>query len=178
MALTRVGLVLLLSLAACTTNTSQLPKVAARESITVTSLAFQDGGRIPAAFTCDGQEAHPPLEWSGGPPAEEFVLFMVDKDASEFVHWVVYGIPGTVTALQAGAVPPFLKEGLNSFGKSSYGGPCPPRGDEAHHYVFTVYSLRLAKGAGLQPGASLDQVVAAVRCCVQAVGSLSGTYGG
>ena len=88
---------------------------------------------------------------------------MVDPDADEFVHWIVYGIPGTITAVDAASLPPGAKEGMNGFGRTGYGGPCPPRTDRAHTYLFTVYSLRVARAARLGPGASLEDVLEAIR---------------
>jgi len=31
------------------------------------------------------------------------------------------------------------------FGKPGYGGPCPPKGDKPHRYIFTVYALKVPK---------------------------------
>jgi len=31
------------------------------------------------------------------------------------------------------------------FGVPGYGGPCPPKGDPAHHYQFTVFAVDAAK---------------------------------
>jgi Raf kinase inhibitor-like YbhB/YbcL family protein len=102
---------------------------------------------------------------------------MVDQDADEFVHWIVYGIPGHIPAVGPVLPPPGAREGRNGFERVGYGGPCPPRGDSAHTYLFTVYSLRVARTEGLGPGASLDEVLEVIRCCIQAQGSLSATYG-
>ena len=168
---------LLLLLAACTGDVSRLPRIARRESIQLTTGAFRAGGAIPARFTCDGEDAHPPLRWAGGPPAEEYALVMVDQDADEFVHWIVYGIPGNITAVGPISPPPGATEGRNGFERVGYGGPCPPRAEPAHRYLFTVYSLRVARTQGLGPGASLDEVLEAIRCCIQAQGSLSAMYG-
>jgi Raf kinase inhibitor-like YbhB/YbcL family protein len=169
--------VLLLLLFACTGEESRLPRISTRESIQLSTGAFRPGGAIPARFTCDGEDIHPPLQWMGGPPAEEYALVMVDRDADEFVHWIVYGIPGHITAVGATSPPPGASEGMNGFERVGYGGPCPPRMDPAHTYLFTVYSLRVARTRGLGPGASLDEVLEAIRCCIQARGSLSATYG-
>jgi Raf kinase inhibitor-like YbhB/YbcL family protein len=173
----RAAAVLLLFLTACTGDVSRLPRIANRESIQLTTAAFRPGGAIPARFTCDGEGVHPPLRWAGGPPAEEYALVMVDRDAGEFVHWIIYGIPGNITAVGPISPPPGAVEGQNGFERVGYGGPCPPRGDQAHRYLFSVYSLRVARAQGLEPGASLDEVLEAIRCCIQAQGSLSATYG-
>ena len=176
MALTRVAAVVLVLLAACTGDVSRLPRIAARESIQLSTPAFRPGGPIPVRFTCDGEDVHLPLRWVGGPPAEEFAVVMVDRDADEFVHWIVYGIPGTITEIGAVAPPPGAKEGLNGFERTGYGGPCPPRTDRAHTYVLTVYSLRVPRAREVPSGAALEQVLEAIRCCIQAQGSLAGTY--
>ena len=177
MALRRIAACLLLSfLCACSGGVSKLPRISKRESIQVTSSAFTNGGRIPARFTCDGEEVAPPLRWTGGPPAEEYAVVVVDRNADEFVHWIVYGIPGTVTSLGPDAAAPGATQGRNSFDKLGYGGPCPPQTGSAHVYVFTVYSLRLPRAARVPSGASLEEVVDAIRCCIQAQGSLTGTY--
>jgi len=171
---------LLLAAAACTTGpTSQLPQVSQTDSIHLTSSAFAAGSAIPALYTCDGQDVSPPLSWSGGPPSEEFTLIVTDRDArgGEFVHWIVYAIPAAANSFPEGGVPDGAVQGTNGFHKPGYGGPCPPRGDPAHRYVFTLYGLRTAQGASIAPGATLEQVLAVIRCCIEAKGTLVGTYG-
>jgi Raf kinase inhibitor-like YbhB/YbcL family protein len=51
-------------------------------------------------------------------------------------HWVVWNIPPTIK-IEENKVPGI--QGINSFGKHDYGGPCPPSG--THRYFFKVYAL-------------------------------------
>lgn len=87
---------------------------------------------------------------------------MTDPDApgGTFVHW---------TRWDAGV------EGENSFGKTGYSGPCPPKGDDPHRYVVTVYTL--SRPLGLSKGAKPDSVVDAIEKRSVASGSTTGTYG-
>jgi Raf kinase inhibitor-like YbhB/YbcL family protein len=101
---------------------------------------------------------------------------MVDLDAKGFVHWVAYGIPAQTAGVGDGRLPSGAKDGANDFGGTGYGGPCPPEGDGPHRYEFTVYALRTPVLADRPDGASLDDVLEAIRCCVQVSGSLTGTY--
>jgi len=155
-----------------------LPNVSATESISLESPAFTPGGAIPPSFTCDGPDTSPPLSWSGGPPSAEYVLAMSDFDSpgAAFTHWVVYRISGHATSFPEGGIPQGAVEGRNDFGKVGYGGPCPPSGDPPHRYLFVIYGLRTAIGGSIPPGSGVDQVLDAVRCCIQAKGTLLGTY--
>ena len=45
------------------------------------------------------------------------------------------------------AVPGRHKEGKNSAGKDGWTPPCPPEGDDPHHYIFTLYALDKGTGA-------------------------------
>jgi Raf kinase inhibitor-like YbhB/YbcL family protein len=175
-----LGVCLVVATAACGTGpASQLPQVSQTDSITLASPAFISGSAIPARYTCDGQGVSPPLSWSGGPPAEEFALIATDPDArgGEFVHWIVYAILASANSFPEGAIPDGAVEGTNGFSKAGYGGPCPPRGDPPHHYIFTLYGLRTAQGASIPAGATLDQVLNVIRCCIESKGTLVGTYG-
>ena len=107
---------------------------------TLTSSEFSEGGEIPVEFSCDGEDQPPPLSWSGVPEGTaELALLMDDPDARGFVHWLVTGIPAGASSLGAGNLPAEAVEGRNDFGRSGYGGPCPPSG--THRYVVTVYAL-------------------------------------
>jgi Raf kinase inhibitor-like YbhB/YbcL family protein len=135
----------------------------------LTSPAFRPGRAIPRAYTCDGRGTSLPLHWTGVPKAaRELVLVMRDPDApgAPFVHWALAGISPTTTRVPAAHVV----LGRNSFGANAYGGPCPPTGSPAHHYVLTLTAL--ASPSGLRTGFSPDRL----RARALAIATLIGTY--
>jgi Raf kinase inhibitor-like YbhB/YbcL family protein len=109
----------------------------------LTSPEFAEGAAIPRRYTCDAEDASPPLSWSGAPDGTlAFALIVDDPDARGFVHWVAFNIGGSATgSLPAGwsESPDASPQGTNSFGRVGYGGPCPPSG--THHYVFRLLAL-------------------------------------
>lgn len=119
----------------------ELPKKE-KENMKLTSSAFENNQLIPAKYTCDGEDINPPLQIEEIPEgAESLVLIVDDPDApmGTWVHWVVWNIDPAISLIEEGKVPKGGVEGLNDFGKHSYGGPCPPSG--THHYYFKLYSL-------------------------------------
>ncbi len=123
-------------------------------SLTITSTAFAPNGPIPSLFTCEGRDVSPPLAWTGLPAGtKNLVLIVDDPDAPDpaapkmtWVHWVLYGIPPTAMglpeAVKPAALPAGTREGRNDFGRTAYGGPCPPIG--RHRYFFKLYALDIA----------------------------------
>ena len=66
------------------------------------SPAFTEGSKIPAIYTCDGEDASPPLHWSDPPHGtHSFVLLCDDPDApgGTWHHWAAYNIPVHTRAL-------------------------------------------------------------------------------
>ena len=45
----------------------------------------------------------------------------------------------------SGQTPKGAVQSKTDFGKPGYGGPCPPKGDKPHRYIFTVYALKVDK---------------------------------
>jgi phosphatidylethanolamine-binding protein (PEBP) family uncharacterized protein len=127
----------------------------------VISAPFPDGGTIPRVYTCDGPDKTPPLTWSLKVRARAYAVEMLDVDApgGVFVHWIAVG----------------SVEGRNSFGKLGYSGPCPPRGDKPHRYVFHLYAL--TRAPSLRTGFGDAQLRAAIRGHVLARGQIVGRYG-
>jgi len=68
-----------------------------------------------------------------------------DAPAGTWHHWAAYDIPAGRTGLPEDAARHNGKEGfmqaLNDFGRSGYGGPCPPRSHGPHHYHFRLLAL-------------------------------------
>ena len=119
---------------------------------TLTSKDVHQGAKIASTFVfngmgCTGNNQSPELSWSGAPAGtKSFALTVYDPDAptgSGWWHWVVYNIPASVTKIDRGHAPAGAKQGLTDFGNAGYGGPCPPPGDKPHHYIFTVYALKV-----------------------------------
>ena len=153
-------------------------------SLTIASIAFPANGAIPAAYTCEGDDRSPPLAWSGAPAGtKSFALVVDDPDAPDpaaprmtWVHWVLYDIPATATALaedvDPGDLPKGTREGVNDWGRTGYGGPCPPIG--RHRYFHKLYALDTVLGDLHRPKkAALEQ---AMKGHVLAEAVLVGTY--
>jgi Raf kinase inhibitor-like YbhB/YbcL family protein len=140
----------------------------------VASPAFTEGGTIPRRYTCDGQGVSPPLRIEGVPSGtRELAVLVEDPDApgGTYVHWVAWGIDPSHPDLAEGQAPP--RGGTNSFGKQTYGGPCPPAGP-AHRYVFSVFAI--STSLDLAAGASAEDLRRALTGHVLAEGRLIGRY--
>lgn len=143
--------------------------------LVVRSDAFDEGGRIPQKYTCDGADVSPPLSWSGAPDeTQAYALLVTDPDAQNFVHWAVVDIPAVVTTLDEGSSGADAggTEAVNSFGQVGWGGPCPPSGE--HRYVYTVYALDSRIGLEERPDAAT--VRNALEDHVLAHGQLTASY--
>lgn len=106
------------------------------------SPEFSDQQMIPIKYTCKGNNISPPLHITDVPEGTvSLTLILHDPDApgGDFVHWLVWNIPPEVTEIAEGQVPTHASQGMTSFGKPTYGGPCPPSG--THRYIFTLTAL-------------------------------------
>jgi Raf kinase inhibitor-like YbhB/YbcL family protein len=125
----------------------------------VISDSFNDGDYLSdrLALSADfgfggtGQNVSPHLKWSGAPSAtKSFAITCYDPDAptgSGFWHWLVVNLPANVSELAEGAgskggtVPTGALQTRTDYGAPGYGGPCPPKGDHPHRYLFTVFAV-------------------------------------
>jgi Raf kinase inhibitor-like YbhB/YbcL family protein len=132
---------------------------AGAHALELASRDFKDGGPLPdrqvyRGFGCMGANLSPQLAWRDAPAGtKSYAITAYDPDAptgSGWWHWVVYDIPAGVHELEGGAgrpggLPAGAKHGRTDFGTQEFGGACPPAGDKAHRYVFTVHALKVAK---------------------------------
>ena len=142
-------------------------------AFTLTSPAFVDGNAIPIQFTCDGNDAPPPLLVSDPPEGtKSYAVIMDDPDAPNglFTHWMAYDVPANATELKTTAG----KTLRNGFGREGYGGPCPPHGHGMHRYYITVFALDVAS---LElPGHTRDDLDAAIKGHTLAKARMMGRY--
>ncbi|RED49946.1 YbhB/YbcL family Raf kinase inhibitor-like protein [Aestuariispira insulae] len=102
-------------------------------------------------FGCEGGNVSPALSWTN-PPAgtKSFVITAYDPDAptgSGWWHWLAFNIPADTRAVDQGAsgqMPEGTVESVTDFGKTGFGGACPPKG-EMHRYQFTIHALGVEK---------------------------------
>ena len=128
-------------------------------NFTMTSPELKEQGTLHKShefngFDGNGENLSPALQWQGAPEGtQSFAVTLYDPDAptgSGFWHWVAYDIPAHVNQLPQGAgIVDSVKlaggglQAQNDYGALGFGGPCPPRGDKPHRYIFTVYALRV-----------------------------------
>ncbi|MDP3880740.1 MAG: YbhB/YbcL family Raf kinase inhibitor-like protein [bacterium] len=115
----------------------------------ISSPAFENQGKIPAKFTCDGENISPELIFSAVPESTvRLALIMDDPDIPDFVkkergievfdHWIVFNMPAETQGIKEGQIAPGVT-GLSSRGTKEYVGACPP--DKEHRYFFKLYAL-------------------------------------
>ncbi len=143
--------------------------------------AFNPGADIPRKFSCQGSDTSPALVWTDPPPATQSLVLIVDDPdapAGTWVHWVLYDLPSSTRRLDE-ALPPTAdvagggRQGANDFGKTGYGGPCPPPG-KAHRYFFKLYALD--SRLNLRAGATKPDVEQAMKGHVLAKAEVMGRY--
>jgi Raf kinase inhibitor-like YbhB/YbcL family protein len=152
----------------------------AKPTMELTSPGIRDG-EVLRKFTCDGADVSPELSWSAPPAGKKsFALLMIDPDApvGEFVHWVLYDLPGEKRALPEGVpkekeLADGSRQGKNDFDNFGYGGPCPP-GHSPHRYIFSLYALD--SKLNLPAGATRKQVEQALKGHILGRGELIGRY--
>ena len=142
----------------------------------LTSSAFANGEGIPAKFTCDNEDISPPLRW-GDPPAgtQSLALIMDDPDApvGTWDHWLLFNLRARNRSLpERAGTPDGSVTGKNSWGRTDYGGPCPPRG--THRYFFKLYALDTT--LALPAGTNKFQLLGAMADHILAQAELVGTY--
>jgi Raf kinase inhibitor-like YbhB/YbcL family protein len=148
---------------------------ATQATMRLTSPALRNGATMPRRFTCDGSDVSPPLTFSAPPHGtRELAVVVEDLDADRFLHWTLLGVRPTAGGLRDGEVPAGAVQTKNGFGKHAYGGPCPPKGDDPHRYLFSVYALDAP--LGLDADASPDDVGSAIAAHDLARGTLTATY--
>lgn len=148
----------------------------------LTSPAFTSNQDIPVAHSCDGAGSSPALRWEGTPSGTRSLALIVhdpDAPSGDFVHWLLWDVPPAITELPSGEYqdakfPLGGLEGQNSFGNLGFGAPCPPPGP-AHHYIFTLYALRVPTLA-LAAGSSREALEKAMHGKVLGQAELVGLY--
>jgi Raf kinase inhibitor-like YbhB/YbcL family protein len=141
---------------------------------------------------CKGENRSPELSWKGAPEGtKSFALMVHDPDANTggagIWHWVVINIPATTQSIPAGAstadgakMPTGSRQIANDYmgmtGSPAWGGPCPPKGQKAHSYNFTLYALKVDK-LDLPPAATASQVGFLVNLNAISKAQLSVSYG-
>lgn len=131
--------------------------VGAAPVFSLTSPTLNPNKPLPNAqvfqgFGCTGDNISPALNWQHAPKGtKSFALTVYDPDAptgSGWWHWVVYNLPANTEGLAEHAgtadgklLPAGAVQGRTDYGSVGFGGACPPVGDPAHRYQFTVYAL-------------------------------------
>jgi Raf kinase inhibitor-like YbhB/YbcL family protein len=153
-------------------------------TLQITSTAFPASGAIPLLYTCDGEDISPPLTWSDLPPnTKSLALVVDDPDAPDpkapkrtWVHWLLYNLPaghkGLTENVDRAGLPRGTGEGLNDWGRTGYGGPCPPIG--RHRYFFKLYALDIQLPDLGQPRKA--ELLKAMQGHILAQAELIGTY--
>ncbi len=141
----------------------------------ITTSAFEHTAVIPSLYTCDGQDIPPVLDIQDVPKdTQSLALIMEDPDSptGTWVHWTIWNIPPDTQHLDGQHVPNGMVEGVTSFDKKGYGGPCP--GSGMHRYFFTLYALD--KILNIVHESDKDALVSAMQNHILEQAELMGTY--
>lgn len=141
-------------------------------NLEVRSPVFSHNGHIPPVYTCEGENINPPIEIINSPAGTQTLALIVeDPDAPHgvFDHWIAWNLQPH-EAIAEGSNPGI--SGTNSFGKTGYGGPCPPTG--SHRYYFKVFALDIT--LDIPAGSGKQELLKAMEGHILAQGELMGHY--
>jgi len=160
--------------------------------LTITTVAWPDGGAIPDKYAQKGHDVSPPLAWAwtGQRPSNiaSYVVIVHDLDASvgngtdDMLHWLVWNIPaskdGLSEGMPQGATLPDGARQISATGPN-YRGPAAAALGPPHHYVFEVYALDSmidVPAVGAPPQQTRAAVISAMGGHVRGKGVYFGTY--
>ncbi|MEX2293333.1 MAG: YbhB/YbcL family Raf kinase inhibitor-like protein [Acidimicrobiales bacterium] len=146
----------------------------ALEVFSLSSVAFSEGGAIPALYTCAGTSISPDMAWASAPQAAELALVVRDLNADGFVHWVITGIDPAAQSFAAGALPEGAQELQNSDGSIGWFAPCPPAGGGEHLYQFVLHAV--PDPLDLDADEPAERAAAAVEAASTDQAVLTGTF--
>jgi len=136
--------------------------------------------QVPVDSTCEGRNLSPQIEILGlNSTSLAIIVDDIDAPSGIFTHWLIWNIM-PLDLIPAG-MPNNLKiitplkaiQGVNSFGKIGYMGPCPPKG-KPHRYYFRIYGLD--KMLDLDPGATRKELENAMKGHILQQGEAMATY--
>ncbi|MDP3178624.1 MAG: YbhB/YbcL family Raf kinase inhibitor-like protein [Spirochaetaceae bacterium] len=132
----------------------------------LSSPSFSEGSKIPDKHHYKKGNKSPELIFRGAPSATKSLALLCDDPdapAGHWSHWVVWDIPPSSSGLREGlpyldTIADVCHQGVNDFGTTGWGGPCPPHG--IHRYIFKLYALDFAIGSkrGMKRPALLDAI--------------------
>lgn len=152
--------------------------------LSLAATPFDDGGTIPARYTCDGGDVNPELTISDVPDAAETLALVVTDPVGEnpYGHWTLWNVPASTETIPRSVAkterPPFAegaRQGTNNAGEIGYVGPCPPVKDEPHTYRFQLSAVDAT--LALDAGASREQLVSSLSGHVVDDVTLTARYG-
>lgn len=154
-------------------------------NMNVSSKTIKNNVSIERKYTCKnqgGDEISPDISWNKVPGAKSYALLVFDPDAPSgtWIHWLISYIPPKITKIPSMPVTnnnilevygEKLRQGMNSWGRYGYGGPCPPPGKQ-HRYFFAIYALDII----LDGDRNAEKFVQQIKGHVIGTGHIIGLY--
>lgn len=113
-----------------------------QSNMKLTSPVFENNQNIPSKYSCDGEDVNPALQITEVPEATQSLVLIVDDPdapAGDWVHWLMWNINPQLQEITENSIPQGAVQGTTDFGRTGWGGPCPPSG--THRYQFKLYAL-------------------------------------
>lgn len=126
-------------------SNTALDRIKIMRELILKSPDFEHEADLPSKYTCDGQDINPKILIENiSERTKSLVLIMDDPDATGGItwdHWLLWNIPPETKEILENSVPAGAVQGKNSWARNDYGGPCPPKGNSKHRYMFKLYGL-------------------------------------